>query len=150
MGKKIYNFVLRKDWIELAKKLRGPLPNMDNPNIKEPQCDPDDIICEPDPDGTPCFKVTFVHTMFVCASNTFASIPTLVPYWNLLSQNFILLFETTCSFLMSPFCLFHFPELLAPILQNASWNETVEFSVRMQCNLIRRSNPSKSTGFQVK
>ena len=91
MGKKIYNFVLKKDWDEVARKLRGPLPNLDNPNIKEPQCDPDDVICEPDAD-----------------------------------------------------------ELLAPIMKNATWNETAEFSVRMQCNLIRRTNPSKSTNFQVK
>ena len=48
MGKKIYNFVLRKDWDLVAKKLRGPLPSMDNPNIKEPQVDPDDVICEPE------------------------------------------------------------------------------------------------------
>ncbi len=52
MGKKIYNFVLRKDWELLAKKLRGPLPSMDNPNLKEPQTDPDDAICEPGANGT--------------------------------------------------------------------------------------------------
>ena len=66
MGKKIYNFVLKKDWEEVARKLRGPLPNMDNPNIKEPQCDPDDIICEPDADGTlACFKLLCIRSMFV-------------------------------------------------------------------------------------
>ena len=51
MGKKMYNFVLKKDWGLLAKKLRGPLPSLDNPNIKEPQDDPDDVICEPSSEG---------------------------------------------------------------------------------------------------
>lgn len=51
MGKKIYNFVLRKDWEILAKKLRGPLPSVDNPNIKELHDDPDDVICEPHASG---------------------------------------------------------------------------------------------------
>jgi hypothetical protein len=51
MGKKIYNFVLKKDWDFLAKKLRGPLPCLDNPNIREPLDNPDDVICEPDVEG---------------------------------------------------------------------------------------------------
>ena len=52
MGKKIYNYILRKDWDFLAKKLRGPLPSFDNPNLKEAHCDPEDVICEPEASGT--------------------------------------------------------------------------------------------------
>ncbi|XP_028393058.1 neuronal PAS domain-containing protein 1-like [Dendronephthya gigantea] len=90
MGRKIYNFVLRKDWELVAKKLRGPLPSMDNPNIKEPQVDPDDVICEPD-----------------------AS------------------------------------EMFGPMFENVTWLEKVQFSVRMQCNLIRKASSTKSTNFQI-
>ena len=61
MGKKIYNFVLRKDWELLAKKLRGPLPSMDNPNLKEPQTDPDDAICEPGANGTLWCTLVLFH-----------------------------------------------------------------------------------------
>ena len=59
MGKKIYNYVLKKDWDFLAKKLRGPLPSLDNPNLKEPQNDPDDVICEPEATGTAVYPTLF-------------------------------------------------------------------------------------------
>lgn len=47
MGRKMYNYVLRKDWAILAKKLKGHLPSLDDPNICEPNGEPDDIVCQP-------------------------------------------------------------------------------------------------------
>ncbi|XP_046859949.1 uncharacterized protein LOC124453225 isoform X2 [Xenia sp. Carnegie-2017] len=91
MGKKMYNYVLRKDWEILAKKLKGHLPSLDDPNICEPTGEPGDIVCQP-------------------------------------TQT----------------------ELFTSYLEgNGRWNEQTQFTLRIQCNFMRKENLAKNTSYGI-
>ena len=159
MGKKIYNFVLRKDWEKLARKLRGPLPSLDNPNVREPQDDPDDVVCEPDAAGMTCIHQPSnrsVSSLVICMYST--AVCTDCRGVSTLHHHVVTTTTTTKWKAVYTKALWNSPiikkistftELFVPYFENAKWNDKVQFSVRMQCNLIRRGNSSKTTSFQV-